>query len=115
MLKGRRSEFIQLLCNLLGNAADALEEAKADRISLRMFRQGDKIHILVEDGGKGIPAHLTEKIFEPFFTTKRSGQGTGLGLAVVRTLTKKWQAELQVGRSQTLGGASFDISLPVAS
>ncbi len=113
-LSGKRSEYIQLLMNLIGNAADALEEFKKDKICVRIYRSAAHIHIRVEDGGPGIPEQMRERIFEPFFTTKGSGKGTGLGLAVVKTLSKKMQAEIQLGQSEELGGACFDILLPAA-
>jgi signal transduction histidine kinase len=112
--KGRRSDLIQVLMNLLSNAADAVKGRKDNRIHLTIRKAEQLLILKVEDSGAGIPTMMREKIFEPFYTTKDLGQGTGLGLAVVKSITQRLEAELQITDSEQYGGASFIISLRAA-
>jgi two-component system NtrC family sensor kinase len=105
-----RERLQQVLLNLLLNAADAA----ASRILLTA-RPGDGgVHISVEDDGPGIAKEVRDTIFEPFVTTKEVGKGTGLGLAVCRGLVEAAGGVISVG-SSGLGGARFELRLPVAS
>ncbi len=111
---GKRSEIIQLIMNLVSNAADALALQDRKCLTIRVSLSDGKVLLSVEDSGPGIPEKIKAMIFEPFYTTKPSGQGTGLGLAVVRTILKHQQGELEVDTSPELGGARFRITMPAA-
>ncbi len=77
-LYGFKSEFEQVVLNLLANAKDALVENRKEG---RLISVWLKDHCLyVEDNGGGIQEYIRERIFEPYFTTKEEGQGTGMGL-----------------------------------
>ena len=58
------------------------------RVEVRANRGGQAVVVRVIDNGRGIPAPIRERIFDPFFTTKPMGQGTGLGLDIVRRLVR---------------------------
>ena len=45
--------------------------------------------VVIEDNGPGIPEEIQDKIFDPFFTTKGPGEGTGLGLGIVKNIIEK--------------------------
>ena len=111
MIETRRTEALQVVMNLVANAADALEEAKTLRMSVGLAAVGDRIELAVEDNGRGVPDALRAKILEPFFTTKPRGKGTGLGLATVATIAGRWGADLAVSRSERLGGAAFRVTM----
>ena len=64
------------------------------------------------DNGPGIPADVRERMFEPFFTTKPVGNGTGLGLDIVRRLVSHNDAEIELETEP--GRTEFRVSLPVA-
>ena len=66
----------------------------------------------IADNGPGIPAEIRDRIFDPFFTTKPAGQGTGLGLDIVRRLVQHNEGEIAV-ESQP-GRTEFQVTLPVA-
>ena len=63
----------------------------------------------VTDNGPGIKAENISRVFEPFFTTKSNG--TGLGLAVVRSVAQSHQGQIQV-TNLVDGGACFNLCLP---
>lgn len=77
---------------------------------------GDKPHnrfvlITLQDSGPGIPAEYQGKIFDPFFTTKAPGEGTGLGLGIIRNVVLKHNGLLAF--SSQPGCTRFTIALPV--
>jgi signal transduction histidine kinase len=65
----------------------------------------------VEDTGSGISEEHLSRIFDPFFTTKPVGEGTGLGLAVVRAIVQEHGGSVTVA-SEPGHGASFTVFLP---
>jgi PAS domain S-box-containing protein len=73
-----------------------------------------RVWLRVADSGPGIAAELAEQIFEPFFTTKAEGIGTGLGLAVSRSLARDHGGSLVLELASPLGGACFRLSLPLS-
>lgn len=106
----------QIIVNLIVNANQALQEVTGSRaIEIRTFVGRDgQARIVVDDSGPGIPSAIEAQVFDPFFTTKPLGAGTGIGLSISRGL-----AESQGGRlvlvASMLGGAAFELTLPLAS
>jgi signal transduction histidine kinase len=83
-----QERLVQVLLNLLLNAADAVPRA-GGRVAIRAARtRAGGVRIEVEDNGPGIPPAVRATLFEPFVTTKEVGKGTGLGLAVCRGLVE---------------------------
>jgi two-component system sensor histidine kinase FlrB len=70
------------------------------------------VHLTVTDSGPGIPADVAPRVFEPFFTTKATG--TGLGLAVVKSIIDSHGGEIGL-ESPTRGGTTMSIILPFAT
>jgi signal transduction histidine kinase len=73
----------------------------------------DHVEICVTDDGAGIPEDLQARIFEPFFTTKDVGEGTGLGLDVVRRIVSGTHKGSIDVTSQP-GRTTFRLHLPAA-
>jgi two-component system cell cycle sensor histidine kinase/response regulator CckA len=72
-----------------------------------------RVAIDVVDNGSGIPEDVMQRIFEPFFTTKEVGKGTGLGLAMVRSIVTKMGGTIDC--KSTVGeGTTFTVELPTA-
>ena len=94
-LQGNETQLSQLLLNLILNAFHAMEKS-GGTLTLSTRVHEDRICVLVEDTGMGIPEDALPHIFEPFFTTKESGQGTGLGLAIVHQVTESHHGRIQV-------------------
>lgn len=104
--------LMQVLVNLLLNAADALAP-KGGRVEIRASEQGGEVRIEVEDDGPGVDLGVRDRLFEPFTSTKDVGQGTGLGLAVCRGLVETAGGTLSY-EDRSEGGARFSIVLPKA-
>lgn len=100
----------QVLLNLIINASEC--EPAADEIKISSVVGERKTQLVVEDNGPGIPEEHMERIFDPFFTTKP--KGSGLGLATAFRLIDDMNGRLSVGKSSALGGACFEIELPLA-
>ncbi len=106
--------MVQVLLNLLLNAADAVEEAlppRRARIVVRARVVEGGVRLEVEDNGPGIRPEALGKLFEPFFTTKPPGKGTGLGLALCREYVSRAGGTL-VAENRAEGGARFIIEVP---
>nr|WP_047862542.1 ATP-binding protein [Archangium gephyra] len=105
--------LVQVLVNLLLNAADAVEEAvppRRARIVVRGRRVDGGVRLEVEDNGTGIPAEALPRLFEPFFTTKPPGKGTGLGLALCHEYVCRAGGALSA-ENRPEGGARFVLTL----
>jgi PAS domain S-box-containing protein len=115
-VEASRTRVEQVLLNLVGNAADAVEPVR-DRpaeVHVRLFEAREGFACCrVEDTGVGIPEDKLSSIFEPWFTTKAPGRGTGLGLPVVRTLLQELGGDVSV-ESQVGKGSAFTFRLPSA-
>jgi signal transduction histidine kinase len=110
----------RVLLNLINNAfyalsAETLVKAGSNyepTLLIRTRKLGDKIEIIVQDNGGGIPQKVLDKIFQPFFTTKPTGQGTGLGLSLSYDIVKAHGGELRVETKEG-EGCEFVVQLPV--
>jgi signal transduction histidine kinase len=76
-----------------------------------MERDG-AVMVSVADNGAGLAPELRDKIFEPFFTTKPPGQGTGLGLDIVRRIVQDHGGKIEV--ESRPGRTEFRVILPRA-
>jgi signal transduction histidine kinase len=102
-------ELNQIWANLLENAVDAVDSGGSVAIFARA--EGDAMVVDFIDDGPGIPAELREKVFEPFFTTKAVGEGTGLGLDIVRRLVDRHEGSIEL--TSRPGHTEFRVRLPV--
>jgi len=108
--------LVQVLVNLLMNAADAVEAAVPARrahIGVRARRVEGGVRLEVEDNGAGITPEVLPRLFEPFFTTKPPGKGTGLGLALCQDYIARTGGTLTV-ENRPEGGARFVVTLKEA-
>ena len=78
----------------------------------RFVNEPPFVVIEVKDNGVGIPEAVLGRIFQPYFSVREAGQGSGLGLSVVRHLISETQGLLRV-ESQYGHGAIFTLTLPV--
>ncbi len=100
----------QIFINLLMNAFQAMAQGGALHVRTSLS-DGRSVRIEISDTGKGIPLEQIERIFEPFYTTKKTGEGTGLGLYIVRKMVELMQGRIDVS-SMVGEGTTFTILLP---
>ncbi len=103
-------ELNQVWTNLIHNAAQALEGN--GKIVIETVVVNDGIAVRIIDNGPGIPDEVMTRIFEPFFTTKPTGEGTGLGLGIVRQIVEKHEGKVQC--ESEAGRTCFEVWLPHA-
>lgn len=106
-----KNQIVQVMINLLNNAADASRENGAITVSARHC--GGMLEITVTDEGGGIPEKLMGKIFDPFFTTKEPGKGTGLGLSISYRIVQKLGGRITAASRP--GKTAFTVLLPIES
>lgn len=100
-------KMLQAVLNLLLNAIQAMPEGGTLTVSAQAVK--DRLEVRVADTGHGIPGESLERIFDPYFTTKN--QGTGLGLATVRTIAEAHGGRVRVA-SEPGRGTEITLDLP---
>lgn len=109
-IDGDEVQMSQVLVNLITNAVHAMPNGGA--ITVATKAKGKFVSLTVNDNGSGMSNDVKQKIFEPFFTTKPAGQGTGLGLSVVKGIVDSHHGKIVV--NSTPGkGSKFEIVLPI--
>ncbi|MHB8110218.1 MAG: hybrid sensor histidine kinase/response regulator [Syntrophorhabdaceae bacterium] len=122
-IEADEAQIIQVVENVVRNAAEATPRGGMITISLRNIRlkpedrlpimEEDFVRLSVKDNGKGILPENITKIFNPYFTTKSMGseKGVGLGLAISHTIIKKHKGRISV-ESVEGKGSVVHIDLP---
>jgi len=82
------------------------------RVELLANRRDSDVVIRVIDDGPGVSSDIRDRIFDPFFTTKPVGQGTGLGLDIVRRLVQRHNGQIELDSEP--GRTEFRVTLPAA-
>ena len=111
-LPASRGRLIQVVLNLLLNAAQAIEEGGGGTILVTTSSTSDGVLLRVEDDGPGVPAEIALRVFDPFFTTKGADRGTGLGLSVCADIIHRHRGTFRLGKGQ-LSGACFEAMIPL--
>lgn len=109
---GNQNALSGAIQNLVHNALQAGSATSIEKavINIQVYSNKNSVYISVKDNGPGINSVDIEKIFEPFYTS--SSKGTGLGLAVVKSVVEAHQGEVNY-LSQRGEGAHFCIKLPL--
>ena len=102
-------ELTQVWVNLIQNALYAMNNN--GKLVIDVFRQGDHILVKFCDTGSGIADEIKGKIMEPFFTTKPKGQGSGLGLYIVKNIIDKHKGRINFESSKE--GTTVTVMLPL--
>jgi signal transduction histidine kinase len=102
----------QIVLNLVRNALEASAGAGRVRVVLEQLAAADVLVLRVEDNGRGIEEAQQARMFEPFFTTRGEQGGTGLGLAVVRTLAERYGGRA-FAESAPAQGTRVTVEIPI--
>ena len=105
-----QDEISQVWTNLIQNAIQAMHLEGTLTITTR--KVGNFVVISFMDDGPGVEPDIIDKIFEPFFTTKKQGEGSGLGLDIVKKIIEKHNGTIDL-ESKLGEGANFIIKLPL--
>jgi len=107
---GHSEEMNQVWTNLIVNACQAMNFNGQLNISAK--GENGRVHISIQDTGCGIPIEISERIFEPFFSTKRIGEGSGIGLDIVKGIIEKHHGTIDF-TSEVNKGTTFYITIPM--
>ncbi|MFB2916933.1 trifunctional serine/threonine-protein kinase/ATP-binding protein/sensor histidine kinase [Aerosakkonema funiforme] len=102
-------ELMQVWTNLIHNAIQAMQSK--GRLEIGVLQQEDYAIVQVIDSGCGISPEILPRIFEPFFTTKPPGEGSGLGLNIVKKIIDKHEGRVEVESKP--GQTVFKVWLPI--
>ncbi|MCI0595050.1 MAG: ATP-binding protein [candidate division Zixibacteria bacterium] len=105
------AQLKKALFNLVRNACEATPEGGKLTLKNRNIPSENRLEIIVQDTGPGIPQETLPKIFDPYFTTKSSG--TGLGLAIAHRIVSEHNGRIDVG-SEPGKGTTCTINLPLS-
>ncbi|WP_043118165.1 sensor histidine kinase, partial [Pseudacidovorax intermedius] len=118
-IRGDAQQLRQVIHNLLQNAQDATEAAQGESpvlIRTRLADSGQRVRLVVQDGGHGFAENILQRAFEPYVTTK--SKGTGLGLAVVKKIADEHGARIDLSNRMVDGavaGAQVSLSFAIAA
>ena len=112
-LEGDRIHLVSVLFNMLDNALKYSEDNP--RINIRINGSPEKLQLIVQDRGVGIPSEYHHKVFEKFFRVPcgnlHNTKGYGLGLSYVAHVVKKHHGHIKL-ESELEKGSRFIINLP---
>ncbi|MES1184673.1 MAG: HAMP domain-containing sensor histidine kinase [Myxococcales bacterium] len=117
LLDADPDQLQQAVTNLVLNAIHATPAHEHVRVTSKNVERADRdnderfVAISVHDAGPGISDDIRDRIFEPFFTTKPPGEGTGLGLSVVKDIVEDHGGFVEV-LAGAGGGSVFTMYLP---
>jgi signal transduction histidine kinase len=107
---GYADQIGQIWTNIIYNAIQAMNFV--GRITISTYNVADGVEVAIQDDGPGIPAAIQNKIFEPFFTTKPKGEGTGMGLDIVKKIIQKHNGNIRFESEP--GNTTFYVTFPAA-
>lgn len=111
---GSPARLVQVIVNLLVNAARATRDGTTNRIVITTELRGDRVVVGISDSGTGMTPETQARLFEPFYTTGKHDGGTGLGLVVSRSIVERMGGALTI-RSTHGVGTTAEVALPVAT
>lgn len=102
-------ELNQVWTNTIDNAIDAME--KGGTLTVRSFQDREFVCVEIADTGPGVPEEIQNRIWEPFFTTKSIGEGTGMGLDIVKKIMHHHNGSVEL--TSQPGDTLFSFCFPI--
>ena len=102
------ARFVRVLCNLIKNACEAMPQGGILTIATDLVDH--EVVIRISDTGTGIPPEILTKVFEPFVTHGKS-HGTGLGMAIAKSVVTALEGKISVASVQGKG-TTVEVRLP---
>jgi signal transduction histidine kinase len=102
-------ELNQIWTNIIHNALQAMDYQ--GKLTVDIAPAGNYVMVAITDTGAGIPESIQDKIFDPFFTTKPQGEGSGLGLQIVKQIVEKHRGKIEM--ESRPGHTTFRVFIPV--
>ena len=116
IITGDPEKIENIILNILSNAVKFTKSGGGGKIIVNIFEKEESVFISIEDTGIGIPEDKLDMIFEKFTqvnkTLTRNHEGSGMGLALVKSLVDKHDGRITV-KSKLGIGSKFTIELPV--
>jgi len=103
------ARFVRVLCNLIKNACEAMPQGGILTLATDLIDH--EVVIRISDTGIGIPPEILQRVFEPFVTHGKS-HGTGLGMAIAKSIVTAHQGKISVTSVQGKG-TTVEVLLPV--
>lgn len=100
----------RVFANLYLNASEAIGDEEPGGITTRVWLEGNRIYLDVEDDGPGLAPGIADRVFEPLITGKPGG--TGLGLALSRAIVEAHGGEIVLRPAREKRGTAFRMWLP---
>lgn len=113
-LLGRPRQLATLFRQLLANAIEAIRESRGEARDIRLatHERDDRIEVVVDDSGPGIPSEWQLKVFEPFFTTKGAEQQhLGMGLTLAQDIVTRHGGVIEIDPDYA-GGTRLRVQFP---
>ncbi|MBX7185294.1 MAG: PAS domain S-box protein [Vicinamibacteria bacterium] len=114
MVRGDRVRLIEVLQNLLDNAAKFMGDQKRPRVEIGARGEGEDVVFFVRDNGLGIDARHHDRVFGLFDRLDSGAEGTGVGLALVKRIIELHGGRIWVESAGEGAGSSFCFTLPLA-
>lgn len=118
-INGKPNRLLLAIKQIVDNAIDAIQVANKPSRSILVstYQNTAESVISIEDSGNGISDDIRLKIFKPFYSTKPKTQAScrGIGFAIVHQVMNEHSAVIEIGKSQTLGGACIRLIFPKIS
>jgi C4-dicarboxylate-specific signal transduction histidine kinase len=111
LVRCRGPEITQVVLNLLGNAADAVQKVPEPAIHVRTWHEGSTVRLEIADNGSGLDPTVTQKVFKPFTSEQPISKGRDLGLSVCKSIVESHGGSIEA-TPVTPRGTRFTVMLP---